>query len=216
MPRVIAHDLFHDVGGTPLLRGVSLEAHAGALTAVVGPAGAGKTALLHVLAGLDRPRAGRVALDGVGLATLDQAALTALRRDRIGLLLPDASMLPTITVAENVALPGLIAGRPPRPEVVDALLERVGLAGRRDAFARGLSACERQRTALARALAGGPTVLLVDEPADTLLPLLRDIAREDGIAVVLFTRDADAAAEVADEVIALDAGRPAAAAALVA
>jgi putative ABC transport system ATP-binding protein len=216
MPRVIAHDLFHDAGGVELLRGVSLQAHGGALTAVVGPAGAGKTSLLHILAGLDRPRAGGVALDGVRLAALDQSALTALRRDRIGLLLPAASMLPTITVAENVALPQLIAGRSPAPEQVDALLERVGLAGMGATPARRLDDCERQRAALARALAGRPSVLLVDEPADEALPLLRNIAREDGIAVVVFMRDSEAAAEFADEVVALDGGRPVAPAAALA
>jgi putative ABC transport system ATP-binding protein len=213
MPRVIAHDLFHSAGGVELLRGVSLEAHAGALTAVVGPAGAGKTSLLHILAGLDRPRAGGVALDGVRLAALDQSALTALRRDRIGLLLPAASMLPTITLAENVALPQLIAGRPLAREEVDALLERVGLAGRGGDPAHRLDAGERQLVALARALAGRPSVLLVDEPREEVLPLLRDLAHEDGLAVLVFTRDADAVAEVADEVIGLDAGRPVTAAA---
>jgi putative ABC transport system ATP-binding protein len=213
MARVIAHDLFHDAGGVELLRGVSLEAHGGALTAVVGPAGAGKTSLLHLLAGLDRPRAGGVALDGVRLASLDQSALTALRRDRIGLLLPGASMLPTITVAENVALPQLIAGRPPRREDVDALLDRVGLAGRGDELTQRLTACERQRAALARALAGRPSVLLVDEPRDDALPLLRDIAHEDEIAVLVFMRNADAVAEFADEVVALEGGRPVTAAA---
>jgi putative ABC transport system ATP-binding protein len=216
MPRVIAHDLFHDAGGVELLRGVSLEADAGALTAVVGPAGAGKTSLLHLLAGLDRPRAGGVALDGVSLGALGQSALTALRRDRIGLLLPAASMLPTITVAENVALPGLIAGRPPAPEDVDALLERVGIGGLGGERTHRLTDCERQRAALARALAGQPSVLLADEPRAELFPLLREIAREDGIAVVVFTRDADAAAEIADEVLALDGGRPVAAAAALA
>jgi putative ABC transport system ATP-binding protein len=216
MARVIAHDLFHDAGGVQLLNGVSLEAHAGALTAVVGPAGAGKTSLLHLLAGLDRPRAGGVALDGVRLAALDQTALTALRRDQIGLLLPAASMLPTITVAENVALPQLIAGRPPRPQDVEALLERVGLPGRGDALTHRLTACERQRAALARALAGRPSLLLADEPRAALLPLLREIAHEDGVAVVVFTRDEQAAAEYADEVIALDGGRPVGAAAALA
>jgi putative ABC transport system ATP-binding protein len=215
MPSVIAHDVRHWTGGVELLQGVSLEAEAGELTAVVGPAGAGKTTLLHVLAGLDRPRAGTIVLDDTPLATLGEVELTRLRRDRIGLLLPTASLLPTVTVAENVALPLLIAGRPPARGVVDALLDRVGLADRACALSRELTAAERQRVALARALAGGPAVILADEPsgeledadATALLELLREVAHEDGIAVVLFTRDDDAAAEVADRTVALESGR---------
>jgi putative ABC transport system ATP-binding protein len=219
MPGVVAHNLFHRVGdsrtGVDVLRDVSLSAPAGRVTAVVGPAGAGKTSLLHLLAGLDRPTRGSVTVDGRCLNGLDDIALTRLRRDRIGLLLPAASVLPTITVRENVALPLLIANRAPAPETVDALLARVGLADRRDHRPGQLTAAERQRAALARALIGGPAVLLADEPAGELEPeagarlllLLREIAHEDDVTVVLFTRDIDDAAGVADHTVALDAGR---------
>jgi putative ABC transport system ATP-binding protein len=219
MPGVIAHNLFHRVGDlrrrVDVLRDVTLEAPAGELTAVVGPAGSGKTSLLHLLAGLDRPAAGTVTLDGRALRGLDDVELTRLRRDRIGLLLPGASVLPTITVRENVALPLLIARRAPEPAAVDALLERVGLAERGEEMPGSLTSVERQRAALARALVGGPSVLLADEPAGDLEPeegahlllLLRAIAHEDGIAVVLFTRDIDDAAGVADRIVELDAGR---------
>jgi putative ABC transport system ATP-binding protein len=218
MAGVIAHNLFHRVGdprrGLDVLRDVSLEAPAGAVTAVVGPAGAGKTSLLHVLAGLDRPSAGTVTIDGRTLRGLDDIELTRLRRDRIGLLLPAASVLPTITVRENVALPLLIARRPPAPEAIEALLDRVGLTDRRDDRPGQLTAAERQRAALARALAGSPSLLLADEPAGDLDPdegcallmLLREIALEDGITVVLFTRDIDDAAAIADQIVVLDAG----------
>jgi putative ABC transport system ATP-binding protein len=219
MPGVIAHNLFHRVGDgrtrVDVLRDVSLEAPAGKVTAVVGPAGSGKTSLLHLLAGLDRPAGGTVTLDGRRLRGLDDLELTRLRRDRIGLLLPAASVLPTITVRENVALPLLIARRAAEPEAIDTLLERVGLAERRDERPGQLTAAERQRAALARALVGGPSVLLADEPAGDLEPedgaylleLLRDVAHEDGIAVVLFTRDIDDAAAVADQIVELDGGR---------
>jgi putative ABC transport system ATP-binding protein len=225
MPGVIAHNLFHRVGdprtGVDVLRDVSLEAPAGKVTAVVGPTGAGKTSLLHLLAGLDRPAGGTVVLDDRPLRGLDDLELTRLRRDRIGLLLPAASVLPTITVRENITLPLLIARRPCEPEAVDALLERVGLADQRDSRPDQLSAADRQRAALARALVGGPSLLLADEPAGELdsdeaaelLALLRDVAHEDGVTVVLFTRDADAAAAVADHVVTLDSGRIVAAAA---
>jgi putative ABC transport system ATP-binding protein len=219
MPGVIAHNLFHRVGDlrtrVDVLRDVSLVAPAGRLTAVVGPAGAGKTSLLHLLAGLDRPASGTVAIDGRPLRGLDDLELTRLRRDSIGLLLPAASVLPTITVRENVALPLLIARRAPEPEAVDALLERVGLAENGDDRPDQLTAAQRQRAALARALVGGPSLLLADEPAGGLDPedgahllmLLRDVAHRDGVTVVLFTRDLDDAAGVADEIVVLEAGR---------
>ena len=219
MPGVIAHNLFHRVGDlrtrVDVLSDVSLEAPAGEVTAVVGPAGSGKTSLLHLLAGLDRPAAGTVTLDGRPLSGLDDVELTRLRRDRIGLLLPGASVLPTITVRENVALPLLIARRPHEPEAVDALLDRVGLGERREEMPGNLTASERQRAALARALVGRPSVLLADEPTGGLEPeegahlllLLRAIAHEDGITVVLFTRDIDDAAGVADRIVELESGR---------
>jgi putative ABC transport system ATP-binding protein len=225
MAGVIAHNLFHRVGGlragVDVLRDVSIAAPAGEVTAVVGPAGAGKTSLLHVLAGLDRPTSGSVTLDGRNLRGLDDIELTRLRRDRIGLLLPAASVLPTITVRENVALPLLIARRPPEPVAIDALLERVGLAHRADDRPGQLTAAERQRVALARALAAGPSLLLADEPTGEMDPeegarlllLLREIARQDGVTVVLFTRDIDDAAGVADQIVSLDGGCVVAAAA---
>ena len=219
MPGVIAHNLCHRVGDmrtrVDVLRDVSLEAPAGQVTAVVGPAGSGKTSLLHLLAGLDRAAAGTVTLDGRQLHELDDLELTRLRRDRIGLLLPAASVLPTITVRENVALPLLIGRCAHDPERIDALLERVGLADRRDQRPGELNPPERQRAALARALVGGPSVLLCDEPVADLEPedgarlllLLREIAIEDDIAVVLFTRDVDDAAGVTHTIVELDAGR---------
>jgi putative ABC transport system ATP-binding protein len=219
MPGVIAYNLFHRVGDlrtrVDVLSDVSLEAPAGEVTAVVGPAGSGKTSLLHLLAGLDRPAAGTVTLDGRPLRELDDVELTRLRRDRIGLLLPGASVLPTITVRENVALPLLIARRPHEPEAVDALLDRVGLGERRDEMPGNLTASERQRAALARSLVGRPSVLLADEPAGGLEPeegahlllLLRAIAHDEGITVVLFTRDIDDAAGVTDRIVELEGGR---------
>jgi putative ABC transport system ATP-binding protein len=224
MPRVNAYELFHHVGdphtGVDVLLGVSLQARAGELTAVTGPSGAGKTSLLHLLAGLDRADSGTVEIEGRSLGALDERELTRLRRDRVGLLLAAAAVLPTITVAENVALPLLIASRPPHRATVDAMLARVGLGDRRGARPGQLTAAERQRAALARALMTGPSVLLCDEPAaeldaagrTALLELLRDVAHGDDVAVVLFTRDAAAAATVADRVVALDGGRVVAAA----
>ena len=215
---VTARDVSLRVGEGPLgtyaLRGVSFEARAGELTAVIGPAGAGKSSLLHVLAGLERPTTGYMTLAGHELAGLDERAATALRRDHVGILLADAPALPTITIRENVALPLLIAARRPEPGAVEALLERVGLAEHVHHRPSELTPAERRRAALARALLGGPSVLLVDEPtadlddeeAASLLGLLHDVAAQDGVAVVVLTRD-ERAATVADVVARLHAGR---------
>jgi putative ABC transport system ATP-binding protein len=216
---VSAHDVSLRVGASDVaLRGISLDARAGELTAVIGPSGSGKTSLLHVLAGLDRPTTGAVTLAGRPLDALEEREATRLRRDHVGLLLPEAPALPTITVRENVALPLLIACRAPAPEDVDALLARVGLAERVHYRPGELTDGERRRAALARALLGRPSVLLADEPlaglpedeAGELLALLRSAAHDDGLAVVLFTRD-EALAGEADQVALLDAGRMASA-----
>jgi putative ABC transport system ATP-binding protein len=217
-PPVAARDVSHRVGdghsATVALRGVSLEARAGELTVVVGPEGSGKTTLLHVLAGLDRPTSGSVSLAGRNLGVLDEREAMRLRREHVGLLLREAPALPTITVRENVALPLLISCRQPDAEAIDALLARVGLGDRRHHRPSELTACERRRAALARALLGRPSVLLADEPvldlpaedADALLALLRQAAHEDGIAVVVFTRDV-AVAAAADRVVRLHDGQ---------
>lgn len=201
-------------GATHALSDVSFAAQPGELVAVTGPSGAGKTSLLHVLAGLEPPTAGDVVLAGIPLSGLDERAATKLRRDEVGLVLPEAPALPTISVRENVALPLMIACERPAPEAIDALLRRVGIAQRRDLRPGDLTASERRRAALARALLGHPSVILADEPARDLdaaesaamLALLRNVAHEDGIAVAVFTRD-DAVAAVADRVVRLDAGR---------
>jgi putative ABC transport system ATP-binding protein len=212
---VTARDVSLRVGdGHVALRGISLDVRAGALTAVVGPPGSGKTMLLHVLAGLDRPTAGSVSLAGRTLSTLDEREAMRLRRRHVGLLLREAPALPTITVRENVALPLLISCQQPEEGEIDALLRRVGLADRIHHRPGELSPAERRRAALARALLGRPSVLLADEPvldlppedSGALLNLLRSAAHEDGIAVVVFSRDV-AVAAAADRIVHLDGGR---------
>jgi putative ABC transport system ATP-binding protein len=212
---VSVRDVSLDVGdGHAALRGISLDIRAGALTAVVGPSGAGKTMLLHVLAGLDRPTAGSVSLAGRPLSTLGEREAMRLRRRHVGLLLRDAPALPTITVRENVALPLLIACEQPPEGEVDRLLRRVGLGECHEQRPGELTVCERRRAALARALLARPSVLLADEPtrdlsdedSDVLVGLLRAVAHEDGIAVVVFTRDATVAA-AADRIVHLEGGR---------
>src|SRR3954465_15678604 len=114
------------------LRGVSLEVPEGQFTAVMGPSGSGKSTLLHLLAGLDTPDAGAVHIAGVDITRMSDRELTRLRRKHIGFVFQSFNLLPTLSAEENVLLPLAIAGRRPEREVVDALLERMGLAERRD------------------------------------------------------------------------------------
>src|ERR671934_1205694 len=114
------------------LRGVSLDLPAGQFTAVMGPSGSGKSTLMHLLAGLDTPSSGTVSVAGRDITRMKDRALTRLRRKHIGFVFQSFNLLPTLTAEENVTLPLAIAGRKPAPAVVDALLERMGLAERRD------------------------------------------------------------------------------------
>jgi putative ABC transport system ATP-binding protein len=196
------------------LRGVSLEVPAGQFTAVMGPSGSGKSTLMHLLAGLDTPDAGSVRIAGEDITRMSDRELTRLRRKHIGFVFQSFNLLPTLTAEENVTLPLAIAGRKPAPAVVDALLERMGLAERRDHKPSQLSGGQQQRVAVARALICTPTVLFADEPTGNLdsaagagvLQLLRDAVDTDGQTTVMVTHDARAAA-IADHVLFLADGR---------
>ena len=185
------------------LRDVSLAVAAGELVGVQGPSGSGKSTLLHLLAGLDRPDAGVVRMDGVDLASLDDPARTQLRLHRIGLVLQTFDLLPTLDAADNVAVPAILAGARPRASRVRAveLLDAVGIADRAEHRPGELSGGEQQRACIARALVNDPTLVLADEPTaaldsvagDGVLRVLRDVAA-DGRAVVLASHDARAVA----------------------
>jgi putative ABC transport system ATP-binding protein len=195
------------------LRGVSLRVPAGQYTAVMGPSGSGKSTLMHLLAGLDRPTSGRVLVGGTDIAQLSDKALTGLRREHVGFVFQAFNLLPTLTAEENVLLPSRIAGRKLAPAAVDALLERVGLAERRDHRPAQLSGGQQQRVAIARALISEPTVLFADEPTGNLdshagadiLALLREAA-DEGQTIVMVTHDPRAAAQ-ADRTVVLEDGQ---------
>jgi putative ABC transport system ATP-binding protein len=196
------------------LRGVSLEVPAGQFAAVMGPSGSGKSTLMHLLAGLDAPDAGAVHVAGQDITRMSDRELTRLRRRHIGFVFQSFNLLPTLTAQENVLLPLSIAGRRPEPHALDALLERMGLAERRDHKPAQLSGGQQQRVAVARALICRPTVLFADEPTGNLdsaagaevLALLRSAVDEDGQTTVMVTHDARAAA-TADRVLFLADGR---------
>ncbi|WP_217245503.1 ABC transporter ATP-binding protein [Streptomyces sp. AC602_WCS936] len=194
---------------------VSLDFPSGTFTAVMGPSGSGKSTLLQCAAGLDRPTSGSVVVGGTELTGLSERRLTLLRRERIGFVFQAFNLLPSLTAAQNVALPLRLAGRrPSRPRVREAL-DRVGLADRARHRPTELSGGQQQRVALARALITRPEVLFADEPTGALdsrtgrqvLALLRDMVDREGQTVVMVTHD-PVAASYADRVVFLVDGRP--------
>jgi len=197
-----------------VLRDVDLAVPAGQTVAVTGPSGSGKTSLLLLLAGLERPAAGQVWLDGLRLDTLGRDALADLRRDRIGIIFQSFHLLPSLTALDNAALPLQIAGRRDALPQARALLERVGLGARLHHYPTQLSGGEQQRVAIARALVHRPAVLLADEPTGNLddhtgekvRELLFELQRDIGTTLVLVTHDPDFAARC-DRVLRLQDGR---------
>jgi ABC-type lipoprotein export system ATPase subunit len=197
------------------VRGVSLEVAPGELVALVGPSGCGKSTLLNLIGALDRPTRGEVLAAGVPLHTLDDDGLTRYRRRTAGIVFQFFNLLPSLTVAENVALPMQIDGRPAADvrARVAALLDRVDLAHRAAHRPAQLSGGEQQRVAVARALANEPAILLGDEPTgnlDTrasrdLTRLFASLAREGKRTVLLATHSPEVAA-AADRVVRMRDG----------
>ncbi|MFC9615299.1 ABC transporter ATP-binding protein [Streptomyces sp. NPDC056938] len=200
--------------GVTALDGVDLDFLAGTFTAVMGPSGSGKSTLLQCAAGLDRPTSGIVTVAGTDLTGLGERALTLLRRDRIGFVFQSFNLLPSLTAAQNVALPLRLAGRRPSRAEVREALGRVGLAERAGHRPSQLSGGQQQRVALARALITRPAVLFGDEPTGALdtttgrqvLTLLRELVDREGQTTVMVTHDPIAAAR-ADRVVFLVDGR---------
>ncbi|MDE2398530.1 MAG: ABC transporter ATP-binding protein [Burkholderiales bacterium] len=198
-------------GPTPVFSGVSLELAAGEFVALVGESGVGKSTLLNCIAGLEPVDAGRVTVAGTDLAALDEAGRARLRRKRLGFVFQAFHLLPHLTVAENVALPLLLLGRPDAGRV-QALLAAVGLDGLGARHPAELSGGQLQRVAIARALVHAPGLILADEPtgnldpatAERVLGVLVAQVREAGAACLLVTHSAAAAAR-ADRVLRLGA-----------
>ena len=150
------------------LDNVSVSLEAGQFTAIMGPSGSGKSTLLHLLAGLDRPTSGEVYVGDTEITSLNDKALTVLRRDRIGFIFQAFNLLPTMTALENILLPMRIAGRKPDLAWVDSIVETVGLSGRLAHRPAQLSGGQQQRVAAARALASRPEIIFADEPTGAL------------------------------------------------
>lgn len=199
---------------TPALRGVSLAIPRGSFTCIIGPSGHGKSTLMHLLGGLDRPTSGSVHLDGADLGRLNGAGLAALRARKVGFVFQFFNLLNGLTATENVETAMMMAGLPSRQQAQRAkeLLDRVGLADRADHRPSQLSGGQQQRVAIARALANAPPLLLMDEPTGNLdseaeAEVLSILSRlhADRTTVVLVTHNADIARR-AEQVIEIRDG----------
>jgi putative ABC transport system ATP-binding protein len=197
----------------PLFEGLNLELRAGEYLAIMGESGVGKSTLLNLLSGLDRPDSGRVLIDGTDLSTLDDDAATLLRRRSIGFVFQAFHVLPYLTVLQNVALPLDLLGirEPERSRRAGEMLQAVSLGVLAQRPARELSGGEVQRVAIARALVHQPRLVLADEPTGNLDPrhaaqtlgLLREQIKGNAGAGILITHSR-AAAETADRILLLD------------
>jgi putative ABC transport system ATP-binding protein len=193
---------------------VSVAFPAGEFTAIMGPSGSGKSTLMHCLAGLDTLSGGQVLLGDIDLGTLTDRQLTQLRRDRIGFVFQAFNLIPTLTAAENIALPMSLAGTTPDRGWVETVLEAVALTDRLGHRPAELSGGQQQRVAVARALASRPEIVFADEPTGNLdsrsgtevLELLRQARTEFGQTIVMVTHD-PVAASFADTAIFLTDGR---------
>jgi putative ABC transport system ATP-binding protein len=196
------------------LRGVTTGFPSGQFAAIMGPSGSGKSTLMHLLAGLDRPTAGSVVVEGDELANMDDKKLTRLRRDRLGFVFQAFNLVPVLTAEENILLPLTLAGKKPDREWLDKLIAAVGLGDRLDHRPSELSGGQQQRVAVARALIHRPAVVFADEPtgnldshsSDEVLALLRQAVDEFDQTVVMVTHDAHAAS-VADRIVVLNDGQ---------
>ncbi|MEE8224966.1 MAG: ABC transporter ATP-binding protein [candidate division NC10 bacterium] len=182
-----------------ILTGVNLSVRRGEFLAIAGPSGVGKSTLLHILGGLDRPTAGEVYYEGVEISRLPEGELAEFRNQTVGFVFQFHHLLPEFTALENTMMPALI-GRQPlvrAQEAAKGILQRVGLAERLAHRPGELSGGEQQRVAIARALALSPDVLLADEPTgnldsktgEAIFDLLRELNQEQGLTVVLVTHN---------------------------
>jgi len=193
-------------GPVEILRGVDFAVGPGEKAAVVGPSGSGKSSLIAVAAGLEKPTAGKVELFGQDLARLSEDGRARLRRGRVALVFQSFHLLPNMTALENISAPLEIAHAPNAGQTAHGWLDRVGLSARGDHYPHQLSGGEQQRVALARALAGRPALLFADEPTGNL-----DAANAKLVAGLMFDLIADAGAALVlvthDETLAARAGR---------
>jgi putative ABC transport system ATP-binding protein len=202
----------YDTGSQPALDGIDLEIEAGLITAIMGPSGGGKSTLLNMIGGLDRPTRGEVEVAGIRVDRLSETGAAQFRRMNVGFVFQFFHLLDDLSVADNIGVAALLAGRN-RSEArrrVDELLGQLGLADKARDFPSTLSGGERQRVAIARAIVNQPAILLADEPTGALdrrngenaLALLEDLNRR-GQTVLLVTHDEQLAQSRAHRIVHL-------------
>lgn len=193
---------------------VTLSVESGEFVAIVGASGSGKSTLLHLLGGVDRPSEGEIRIEDTDISTLDQEALAAFRRRKVGLIYQFYNLIPTLTIKKNILLPVLLDGRKPDLKRFDQIVTTLGLTDRLEHLPGELSGGQQQRAAIARSLICRPAILLADEPTGNLdrknsretLDLLKLSHRRFGQTVLLITHDEKLALE-ADRILTMEDGR---------
>ena len=195
------------------LRGINLAVEKGEFTAIVGTSGSGKSTLLHMLGGLDRPTTGKVMVDGKDIFSLSEERLTIFRRRKIGFVFQSYNLVPVLNLYENIVLPLELDGKKIDREYIDQIAETLGLKDRLEALPNQLSGGQQQRVAIARTLAGTPSIILADEPTGNLdsktsqdvLSLLKVTSEKFGQTIVMITHNEEIA-QMADRIIHIEDG----------
>ena len=209
--RDLRMDYLTERGGVAAVAGVDLEVAAGSFAAIIGRSGSGKSSLMAMMGGLSRPSKGRVTVDGVDIWGLSERELAAFRNVRIGYIFQFASLLPTLRLIDNVALPAMLGRERAAADTYDrasALLAQMGLGDHLDAYPSEVSAGEQRRAVIARALINEPALILADEPTSDLdeqteieiMDELMAVNRERGTTLILVTHNL-ALAEQAEQII---------------
>ncbi|MCI8665938.1 MAG: ABC transporter ATP-binding protein [Dorea sp.] len=191
-----------------------LEIERGKFTAIVGRSGSGKSTLLHLIGGLDRPDEGKVLIEGKDIFALKDDRLAAFRRKKIGFIFQDFNLIPSLNVWENIVLPLGLDNRKVRREDVEEVLEKIGIADKKDTMPNALSGGQKQRTAIARALVTSPAMILADEPTGNLdsqtelevMSLLKSCVKDMGQTLVMITHD-EMIAQMSDRMIEIEDGK---------
>ena len=195
------------------LRGVNLSVNKGEFLSIVGTSGSGKSTLLHMLGGLDRPSSGKVIIDGKDIFSLKDEELTIFRRRKIGFVFQAFNLVPVMSVYENIVLPIELDGEKPNQELVNEIINTLGLSEKLKAYPSQLSGGQQQRVAIARALASAPAIILADEPTGNLdskttqdvMGLLKVTSQKFAQTIVMITHN-DEIAQLADRSIRIEDG----------
>lgn len=194
--------------------GIDLRIEQGEFVTIVGKSGSGKSTLLHLMGGLEIPTSGKVLINGKNIAAMNEERLARMRRQKIGFVFQSFNLIPSLSVWENVVLPIGLDGRKTDADFVNDILETIGLSDKKDSMPNTLSGGQQQRTAIARAIAARPSVILADEPTgnldtktgDEVMALLKHSSAKYAQTLVVITHNEDIA-QMAERTIILEDGR---------